>query len=104
MASLAARRRWLAAAAAWDIPDGPLTAVATWLLDAPAEQVLADVSDAAVGPDGELYLISDRTAMLGLSGEVREAWRRESQPGALEEPLRLYVSESLRSIDLANSA
>lgn len=63
-ASHAARRHWLTPAAAWDLPDGPLTAVATWLLDTPAGQVLADVSDAAVGPDGELYLLSDRTATL----------------------------------------
>ena len=62
--SHAARRHWLATAAAWDVPDGPLTAVATWLLDAPAGQVLDDVSDAAVGPDGELYLLSDRAATL----------------------------------------
>ena len=43
--------------------------------------------------------VADR--LLGLAGEVREAWRRESQPGGLEAPLQLHVSVSLRSIELA---
>ncbi len=43
--------------------------------------------------------VADR--LLELTGEVREAWRRETQLDALKAPLRLYVSESLRSIDLA---
>jgi uncharacterized protein YjiK len=62
--SHAARRGWLPADQSWEIPDGPLTAVATWLLDPPAGHLLGDISDAATGPDGELYLLSDRSATL----------------------------------------
>jgi hypothetical protein len=43
--------------------------------------------------------VADR--LLELAGEVREAWRRESLSGVLEEVLERYVAESLRSIDLA---
>src|SRR5437868_6756127 len=43
--------------------------------------------------------VADR--LLELAAEVREAWRRESAPGRLDEPLGRYVAGSLRSIDLA---
>lgn len=39
--------------------------------------------------------------LLELSGEVREAWRRESAAAPVDEPLARYVSESLRSAELA---
>jgi hypothetical protein len=41
--------------------------------------------------------------LLGLAAEVREVWRREAATGALDEPLERYVSESLRSAELALS-
>ena len=46
--------------------------------------------------------VADR--LLELAGEVREAWRRESLPGApggLEGALGRYVAASLRSVELA---
>ena len=39
--------------------------------------------------------------LLQLSAEVREAWRRESAAGPVDEPLDRYVGESLRSAELA---
>jgi hypothetical protein len=41
--------------------------------------------------------------LLELAAEVREAWRREGVVGRLDEPLERYVSESLRSAELAIS-
>ena len=46
----------------WPAPSGDrLDALAWW----PVDDVLADVSDAAVGPDGRLYLLSDQTGAIG---------------------------------------
>jgi hypothetical protein len=41
--------------------------------------------------------------LLGLSAEVREAWIHEAASAPLDEPLKRYVSESLRSSELAIS-
>jgi hypothetical protein len=41
--------------------------------------------------------------LLGLAAEVREAWGRESAAGPVDEPLERYVTESLRSAELAIS-
>src|SRR5579864_3172474 len=41
--------------------------------------------------------------LLGLAAEVREAWRHEAAVESLDEPLERYVSESLRSGELAIS-
>jgi len=41
--------------------------------------------------------------LLELAAEVREAWGREAAAGSLDEPLERYVSESLRSAELALS-
>ncbi len=48
---------------------------------------------------GRVGSVADR--LLVLAGEVREAWRQESLPGALEGSLQRYVAESMRSIELA---
>lgn len=39
--------------------------------------------------------------LLELSAEVREAWQHEAQAGRLDAALERYVSESLRSAELA---
>src|SRR5690242_1147442 len=40
--------------------------------------------------------------LLGLAGEVRDAWRRESAAGEpLDEPLGRYVDQTMRSAELA---
>ena len=40
--------------------------------------------------------------LLGLAGEVRDAWRRESAAGEpLDEPLGRYVDQAMRSAELA---
>ena len=39
--------------------------------------------------------------LLGLSSEVRDSWRRESAAAPVDEPLERYVSEALRSAELA---
>jgi hypothetical protein len=50
------------AAEPWDAPPGDrLTALAWW----PADGLLADLSDAAIGPDGGLYLLSDQSSAIG---------------------------------------
>jgi hypothetical protein len=41
--------------------------------------------------------------LLALAAEVREAWRRESVAAPVDEPLERYVTESLRSAELAIS-
>lgn len=41
--------------------------------------------------------------LLGLSAEVRDAWRRERAAAAVDEPLERYVSQSLRTAELAIS-
>jgi len=39
--------------------------------------------------------------LMELAGEVRDAWGREGQAAALEEPLERYVADSMRSAELA---
>jgi hypothetical protein len=39
--------------------------------------------------------------LLGLSGDLRDSWRRESRLRPLEAPLAGYVEESLRTAELA---
>jgi hypothetical protein len=52
----------LLAGGAWAPPKGPeLTALAWW----PGDGMLEDYSDAAVAPDGALYLLSDQSAAIG---------------------------------------
>lgn len=40
--------------------DATLTLLTTWRLDAGAVERCPDISDAAIGPDGRLYLLSDK--------------------------------------------
>jgi hypothetical protein len=63
------QNRWLPQAVAWQIPVAAnLIAVATWFLDTKAASILGDISDAAIGPDQSLYMLSDRSAAIA---EVR---------------------------------
>ncbi len=51
----------------WSAPAGPVAlyeALATWLLDDELADELGDVSDAAVGADGRLYLLSDQSSCI----------------------------------------
>lgn len=41
-----------------------MTAIATWWLDDAAGHHLEDVSDATIGPDGRLYLLSDKSSSI----------------------------------------
>jgi hypothetical protein len=61
--SHAVRGQWLPQRTAWSLPDNDLVAVATWFL-ADEATALGDISDAAVGPEGSLYLLSDRSAKI----------------------------------------
>jgi len=52
---------------AWTPPAGPTThfeALATWLLDDDLAAAAGDLSDAALGFDGRLYLLSDQSSVI----------------------------------------
>lgn len=48
--------------AEWSAPSGSILAALAWW---PADDRLGDLSDAAVGPDGSLYLVSDKSNAIG---------------------------------------
>jgi hypothetical protein len=55
-------RTLLPSGGAWSAPEvDRLVALAWW----PGDDVLADYSDAEIGPDGHLYLLSDKSAAIG---------------------------------------
>ena len=57
----------------WTPPAGPSTrfeALATWLLDDELAEVAGDLSDAAVGFDGRLYLLSDQSSVIVRPGPI----------------------------------
>jgi hypothetical protein len=59
------RNRWLQPEAAWQLPQADqMVAIATWFLDTTPSSTLLDISDAAIGPHQELYLLSDRSATI----------------------------------------
>lgn len=41
--------------------------------------------------------------LIGLAELVRESWERESRSGVLADPVRRYVSDALRTVELAVS-
>lgn len=74
----------------WQAPDGEVEFVATavWRLKGDAKRIFRDISDMAVGRDRSLWLLSDKSALLGRlmldeplpasGGEIRrvdDAWR-----------------------------
>jgi hypothetical protein len=70
--------------------DHDLTALATWSLSDSLAGVLEDVSDATIGPDGRLYLLSDKSSSIirladvltaqGGSIDADAAWHIEGRP------------------------
>jgi hypothetical protein len=61
----AEENRWLQQEVAWQLPGAKqLVAVATWFLDPRTSSILSDISDAAIGADRSLYLLSDRSAAI----------------------------------------
>lgn len=79
------------------VPQGAETtyiALAVWLLDDEAASALGDISDAAVGPDGRLYLLSDQSASIARAAwpaapatdriGVDEVWAIEDEPEKAE--------------------
>ena len=74
--------------------DAALTALATWLLSDDLAALLPDISDATVGPDGRLYLLSDQGSGIvrlpdvldprGGTLESVAAWRIAGQPRGAE--------------------
>lgn len=74
----------------WDAPTGAVdyAAVAMWKLRGPAKEALGDISSLAVGPDRDLWLLSDKSRRLarlsldtplappvGAIRHVHEIWR-----------------------------
>lgn len=53
--------------------DGTLTVLATWWLGESLQEQLPDISDAAVGPDGRLYLLSDQGSAIARLPDVLDA-------------------------------
>lgn len=78
--------------------DATLTALATWWLGKDLQKWLPDISDATVGPDGRLYLLSDKGGAIarlsdlldpqGGTVEPDAVWRI---PGSMKKPEGLVV-------------
>ena len=74
--------------------DATLTVLATWWLAEEMARWLPDISDATVGPDGRLYLLSDKGSSiarlpdaldpLGGTVEAEAIWRIEGSPEKAE--------------------
>jgi hypothetical protein len=72
------------------IGDATLTVLAIWLLSADLAALLPDISDATVGPDGRLYVLSDQGSAIARLPDVLEpdggpvdavaAWRIAGKP------------------------
>lgn len=70
--------------------DAELTVLATWWLGAELSQWLPDISDATIGPDGSMYLLSDQGAAIarlpdhldpaGGTVDAETIWRIAGQP------------------------
>lgn len=70
--------------------DSTLTVLATWWLGEGMQQQMPDISDASVGPDGRLYLLSDRGSAIarmpdqldprGGTVEPTAVWRISGSP------------------------
>jgi hypothetical protein len=76
----------LADGARWPIKEGPhrFIALATWLPDKTLAKTCEDFSDLEIGPDGRLYLLSDKSSTIARLGDLPagggaatllEAWR-----------------------------
>ncbi len=80
--------------------DAELTVLATWWLGAELSERLPDISDATVGPDGFLYLLSDQGAAIarlpdhldpaGGTVDAEAIWRIADRP---ENPEGLVILE-----------
>lgn len=80
--------------------DAEMTVLATWWLGAESSERLPDVSDATIGPDGCLYLLSDRGAAIarlpdrldpaGGTVDAEAIWRIAGRP---ENPEGLVILE-----------
>lgn len=85
----------LAPGAAWPVAEGEqiFVALATWLPDHQLEAALGDFSDLEVGPDGELYVLSDQSAAIArladlapdaATASARRYWQIEGLDGKAE--------------------
>lgn len=93
--------------------DAKLTVLATWWLDDTTSARLPDISDAAIGPDGALYLLSDQGAAivrlpdrLDPAGGVVEAeavWRIAGNPENPEGLVILADGTPLVALDTRSS-
>lgn len=89
--------------------DGTLTVLATWTLDMGLRKALPDISDATIGPDGCLYLVSDQGAAIArlpddldpAGGEVgaEAVWRIAGRPENAEGLVILADGTALVGID-----
>jgi hypothetical protein len=62
--------------------DSRLTVLATWWLGDRMQQELPDISDAAVGPDGRIYLLSDQGSTIARLPDVLDASGGTVEPTA----------------------
>jgi hypothetical protein len=90
-----ARGAALAPGARWPIDSGSheFVALATWLPDETLAKACDDFSDLEIGPDGRLYLLSDKSATIARLDDLRPdtgaaactaAWRLEDLDGKPE--------------------
>ncbi len=81
--------------AKWSVADGEQTFVASavWVPDKALTKACADFSDLAIGPDGRLYLLSDKSATIaridalapgGGNAALTAAWRLRGLGGKPE--------------------
>lgn len=101
-----------AAAVAPEPADTTLTVLATWMLDKALRKELPDISDATVGPDGCLYLLSDQGSAIArmpdhldpAGGEVgaEAVWRIAGRPENAEGLVILHDGTALVGVDTAS--
>ncbi len=63
--------------------DARLTVLATWWLGDGMQEAMPDISDAAVGPDGRLYLVSDQGSAIARMPDVLEPAGGTLEPTAM---------------------
>lgn len=63
--------------------DATLTVLATWWLGAEMQNHLPDISDATVGPDGRLYLLSDKGSSMARLPDVLDPQGGTVEPVAV---------------------
>lgn len=112
------RDDFLGAGESWDAPIGDVEfgAVSMWRLRGQAKQTLADVSDLALGRDGSLWLLSDKSRSVGrlslemplsASGEeirnLDEAWRLPKKTKKPEGVAALDDERVLIAMDTAST-